>query len=171
MTTQSHFVGWKGQWAAWNPRFSRVYIGDFNGGGISDLLTIDPAGGAAIRQAVVSQGNFVHWMNRWAAWTSKFSQVQVGDFNGDGVDDILTREPLTGSAIRQAVLSQGNFSHWKTSWAGKWPSTHPIVYVGDFNGDGADDLLTVNPPGGAVVKQSIIQDGNWSGWKNTQADW
>lgn len=43
------------------------------------------------------------------------------------------------------------------------------VYKGDFNGDGKDDIMTVNPSGGAVMRLSTGGSGAWTGWTNVWA--
>lgn len=41
------------------------------------------------------------------------------------------------------------------------------MYVGNYNGGaGSDDILTVNPVGGAVLRLSALAGGNWVGWNN-----
>lgn len=72
-------------------------------------------------------------------WTSALSSHwYVGDFNGDGEDDIFAYAP--GSSGANVHLSDGesfmNPRSWTTAWNGgyNW-------YVGDFNGDGKDDIF------------------------------
>src|SRR5207244_4084835 len=64
--------------------------------------------------------------------------VKVGDFTGDGKDDIVGRVQPTG---RWWVLSSLGDSFNNTRW-GAWPTsvTWVDVNVGDFNGDGKADI-------------------------------
>ncbi|MEM7828372.1 MAG: S8 family serine peptidase [Candidatus Aenigmatarchaeota archaeon] len=167
------WTGWQNFWATWPSSYSRVYVGDFNGDGKDDIFTINPwTGAAVIRQSVVSGSDWNGWSNKWAALPSNYTELYVGDFNGDGRDDLLTRDPLTGYVvIRQSVVSGGNWTGWSNKWA-SWPKTYSRLSVGDFNGDGKDDVLTLSfSTGGAVLRLSIVSNGDWNGWGNKWAAW
>jgi hypothetical protein len=88
----------------------------------------------------------------------------VGDFNGDGRDDILVMANTSGSAV--VYLSNANGFSAGVLWTahatngGRW-------VVGDFNGDGRDDILRRrNSGGGAEVLLShgsgFGQPGLWT---------
>ncbi len=151
--------------------FMERITGDFNGDGFKDVLNRYGSTGAAIlRQSKVTRGNWSGWQDYWAAWPVQYSEVYVGDFNGDGRDDILTRDPSNGDAvIRVSQVTGGNWSGWSNYWA-SWPVQYTEVYPGDYNGGGTD-ILTANPSGGSVMRQSIVSGGNWTGWMNTWAGW
>ena len=69
----------------------------------------------------------------------------MGDFNGDGRDDIAGRTPSGGWWVARSTGSQFINGLW-----GNWSSrvSWDDVLVGDFNGDGRDDLA-VGAPGEA----------------------
>lgn len=142
-----------------------VYAGDFNGDGRIDILTVNPSGGAVVR---LSTGT--SWSNVWAAWPVQYSKVYVGDFNGDGKADILTVNPSGGAVLMQSSGGVGAWTGWTNFWA-PWPSVYSLIYTGNFGGSSAHDILTVNPVGGAVLRQSIESGGNWAGWQNYWAGW
>ena len=77
----------------------------------------------------------------------------VGDFNGDGKDDILWRNASTGSDSHLA---------WQAATATRLPGevadhNWKIAGIGDFNGDGKNDILWRNTSTGA---DSIWLAGN-----------
>jgi hypothetical protein len=172
LVSGGNWAGWSNVWAAWPASFSKVYVGDYNGDGKDDILTVNPATGAGVlRQSAGAAGTWTGWTNYWAPLPSSHTEIYVGNFNGDGRKDILTRDPATGNAVmRQSLVTGGNWSGWQNYWAA-WPMSYSMVYVGDYNGGGVSDILTANPSGGAVMRQSIVSGGNWAGWQNYWAGW
>ncbi len=154
----------------------RVLAGDFNADGKSDILTISPNGGggwADWAALELSTGRVGFHSTTWSAatpthmrngGTSADYRVLVGDFNGDGKSDVLTMSPNAGggwSDWAALELSTGT-GFVSANWAGSTPthmrnggtSADYRVLVGDFNGDGKSDVLTMSPNAG----------GGWSDW-------
>ena len=93
---------------------------------------------------------------------------KVGDFNGDGKDDILWRNHTTGENViwlmdgRTVTSSVSIFT--STAWA--------VSQVGDYNGDGKDDLVWKSLGAGGTAlwlmngtspasTSVILADSNW----------
>lgn len=142
---------WLKNWARgrkWQP-----FIGDFDGDGKADLLVWYPPTGEW--QVALSTGtgfspspgpgNFI-WLKPWAQgdeWVPL-----IGDFNGDGRDDIVVWNPTSGEW--QVAFSEGDRFNpgpiggqpvWLNNW-GIGREWSPLI--GDFDGDGKSDILVVN---------------------------
>jgi len=70
--------------------------------------------------------------------------VAVGDFNGDGKQDLVVANNVANSGAEVSVLLNGGAGGFLTATnfaAGNNPQS---VGVGDFNGDGLQDIVTAN---------------------------
>jgi hypothetical protein len=91
--------------------------------------------------------------NRWCRGGS--DQLLVGDFDADGLDDLLCHSAGTrvidfadnGLAATDAAMDFDSDDHG--SAARNWcTNSGEVVLVGDFDGNGKDDLLCYNPGSG-----------------------
>ncbi len=70
--------------------------------------------------------------------TTSYSQFAKGDFNGDGVDDVVARSDADGTLI----VNANQDGVWTSQSWGILPTMAEWqMFVGDFNGDGMDDVL------------------------------
>jgi serine/threonine protein kinase len=124
-------------------------VGDFNGDGIADLAVVNAGGpvppGGSVRQGTVSillgkgDGTFRGAVD-YAVALAPFCMA-LGDFNGDGILDLVISN--SGSSDVSVLLGNGDGTFRA---AVNYP-TGPMpggVLVGDFNGDGIPDLATAN---------------------------
>jgi cyclophilin family peptidyl-prolyl cis-trans isomerase len=126
-------------WSA-GANWQNLQVGDFNGDGIDDIAGRASSGAwyAGLGRADGS-GLTTKYMTAWSRLVS-WGDIRVGDFNGDGTDDIAGRLESNGqwwAAITAADGSAVNHNMGTWSTALSWND----VAVGDFNGDGIDDIV------------------------------
>src|SRR5262245_39911674 len=98
------------------------------------------------------------------------TSVAVGDFNGDGRQDLAVAN-ATSSGTVSVLLGKGDgtFQLAKNSAAGSLPAS---VAVGDFDGDGKQDLAVANDSSGNSGTVSVLLgkgDGTFQLAKNSDA--
>ncbi len=133
---------WHG-WFAPNAEVPRT--GDFNRDGITDAVTF--VRGSSNRRVWVSLSNG-QGFNTSTVWKSSFCNpgevCEVGDFNGDGRDDLISfvRNSQSGrlSGDVRVALSTGSGFGASQTWHSSFCYGAEVCKVGDFNGDGRDDI-------------------------------
>src|SRR5215831_10388909 len=124
-----------------------VTVGDFNGDGIQDLAVAnheayDGPDGISVLLGN-GDGTFQAAIN-FGSGGNVASFVAVGDFNGDGVQDLVVANSGDFDSGNVSVLlgnGDGTFQTARSLGAGSNPSS---ITVGDFNGDGIQDLAVAN---------------------------
>jgi len=129
-----------------------VVVGDFNKDGISDLAVANAGSGSNNVSVLLGNGSGGFTAapgSPFAAGTSPIS-VAVGDFNGDGIQDLVTAN--TGGGNVTLLLGNGSGGFTSATSSPFAVGTEPFfVAVGDFNGDGSPDLATANFGSGTVT--------------------
>ena len=119
--------------------WSIAAIGDFNGDGKSDVLLRHTSGvvGEWLGQA---NGSFVaNSANVNIPLPTDWSIAATGDFNGDGLTDVLLRH-TSGAVGDWLGQSNGGFVG-NPNFSFTMPTAWHVVGSGDFNGDGLSDIL------------------------------
>lgn len=132
----------------------RLYMGDFNGDGLDDLLCHAQRGGVDEGARSIDHANDnpddVYGDGDWTITSNIFCRslrrsLYVGDFNGDGRDDLLCHDREDGSRFIDSASCEGTLGG-TDSWPGGtfcWGGNRQL-YIGDFDGDGKDDQLCHN---------------------------
>jgi hypothetical protein len=149
-------------------------VGNFDGDpeGKDDIITFTQqeqkySDGTPIGPAVVwvalSNGSQFGTSRIWHKFFSLKGEIPlVGDFNGDGKDDIVTfvqkeQKYSDGTPIGPAPVWVSLSDGTKFGTSGIWHTYFSLAgetpMVGDFNGDGKDDIATF------VGKQQLYSDG------------
>ena len=120
---------------------SQVMMGDFNGDGRPDLVRSD---GSGMWTVCLSTGSNFDCQN-WAGPAVVTRDAIMGDFNGDGLTDIAVYPHVDGPGNWNVCLSTGsgfNCSTWPGYGATNWVNGGVVsgALVGDFDGDGRDDI-------------------------------
>ena len=131
-------------------------VGAFGNDTLGDVVAIDPDGTAWYYPGLGSSGLNAGRSVLARGWGAVNLLIPVGDWDGDGYTDILTRL-TTGDLVLQRGNGTGRIAASRTIGTG-WGGMRQIT-AGDFDGDGRRDLVTVRSSDGALV----LYPGNGSG--------
>ncbi len=140
--------------------------GDFNGDGRTDVAWYDEQDGGKVKVAF-SNTTGTSTIVDWISGMGKPDWASTGDFNGDGKADIAwyeTRYGMVGMLITNAAatgpLGATTYvsGYGTPDWAG----------VGDFNGDGNDDIAWYHEWQNGKIH---VNFSNSSGGRQSAADW
>lgn len=80
-----------------------------------------------------------------------WDRVEFGDFNGDGLTEILNFSKDGYKLIQEKAWRIDNVA------SGTWPSKDHVMEFGDFNGDGKTDILLTG-------LSTLANNGSWPEW-------
>ncbi|HEV2044407.1 MAG TPA: VCBS repeat-containing protein, partial [Sphingomicrobium sp.] len=143
--------------------------GDFDGDGRDDILWRNDNGSISnwlASSATAAVGGFiVNDANAFSQVPTSWHIAGVGDFNGDGRDDILWRSDA-GQLSNWLGQANGAFANNDANAFTAVPTDWHVIGTGDFNGDGRDDILWRSDAGqlsnwlGAATGGFVINDAN-----------
>jgi hypothetical protein len=144
-----------------SPAPDRYYLGNFTGDGQTDIVVFNGErlslyrneGGALAR--VWRSGE---WIGGWRL--GPFDRLYMGDFDGDGRDDIFIRSPLWAGLLRST--GSGFENVWMSgdpaknrNWIGAWRlGPKDRHYVGRFTSDNRADIFIRSGQWAALLRSS-----------------
>jgi hypothetical protein len=162
--TNDAFQGWFDLGA--RPGYDFAAVGNFSGHGNDEVLLRNNTTGDMGFLSANSNGSAAGW-SPLGSFSTSYNVVGAGDFTGNLQDDILFRNNATGDMVFWQLDGVG-VPHPHTigvGITGPYSATSfSVVGVGDFNGDGKQDILfssTTVHPGYLDVGIYDVSGGHW----------
>lgn len=149
-------------------------IGDFNGDGRSDILWRNSDGLIFNGSSSSTGGPQDNYDNGWLMVDNAWQIAGVGDFNGDGRADILVRD-ASGTIKNYLGQSTGGFVENSANLFTTVSPDWRVAGIGDFNGDGRDDIMWRHTSGAIFdflgsEKGGVVNNGDNS-WTAVETSW
>jgi len=164
-------------WITWGSGIGtyQPLVGDWDGDGDTDICLRNPStGNHYVRLSNGSnafvQGTNDNWIGSWGA-SSAFTPL-VGDWSGDGKDDICLFNASNGDHYVRLSNGSSFYQGTNDNWLSGWAGSGYIPFVGDFDDDGKSDLGLRNPElGDHWVRLSTGSAFSQPSPDNWQAGW
>lgn len=134
---------------------------DLNGDGKLDLIAGAKDGGTGVNFRLGNGDGTFGALTSLTSGASDVRSVAVGDFNGDGRTDIIANGAYEGRVYVWLGNGNGTFSAGTSYTTGLTPSIG-YMNVGDFNGDGRTDVVTVERNTGMLSMMFGNSNGSFS---------
>ncbi|MFE6129315.1 FG-GAP-like repeat-containing protein [Streptomyces sp. NPDC056437] len=183
---------WSAPKDTWTRARAKFVTGDFNGDGRDEISVFYGQGNDDVKTyvfATTPAGGFatptVWWESASIDWSR--TEPHSGDFNGDGGDDVLIwydyadGSDKTSTMLVQKVDGKDRFGPAKVTLSsnpGNLDAKRFQIVIGDYDGDGRDDLAMLNnQPDNAVrmwtwtTRPDAMFNGAKAGWTAPAASW
>ena len=143
----------------------RVLTGDFHGDKYDQTCVITDDNALACYGIGANKHELWWWFTQ-GAFVGDNEDFIIGDYDGDGRDDILVY-PRAGGALRMYSMKGDYFFAAMPAFSqGNMAGTGAGMQLraGDFNGDGRDDIMAVNPARQVIYYASVFDGTNNTFW-------
>ncbi|MFI8914872.1 FG-GAP-like repeat-containing protein [Streptomyces sp. NPDC053513] len=127
----------------WNAMDRITAFGNLTGDGRSDLVAVEKSTGKLWLYPGTGTGLGARKLIGSGGWNAMNALVGAGDMNGDGRPDLIAREASTGKLWFYPGTSTGGVGSRVLIGSGGWNVMASFLAVGDYSGDGRNDLATI----------------------------
>jgi hypothetical protein len=139
-------------------------VGDFNGDRKDDIATFTKGPAADVYVALSTGSSFVGTGVKWHDFFAVGAETPaVGDFNGDGRDDIVTFTRGAAADVYVALSTGSSFRGTGVKWHDYFAVGSELATVGDVNGDRRDDIVTFTRGRAADVYVALSRGSYFAG--------
>ena len=165
LSTGSSFAGTGVKWHDYFAAGSETpLVGDFNGDGRDDIATFTKGPAADVYVALSTGTSFAGTGVKWHDYFAAGAETPlVGDFNGDGRDDVATFTRGAAADVYVALSTGTSFAGTGVKWHDYFAAGSETPAVGDFNGDGKDDVATFTRGAAADVYVALSTGSAFAG--------
>jgi hypothetical protein len=125
--------------------------GQVSGSAHPDVVAVNKAGTALVTLTHNGLVNLKPMLKGNLSRTDIVDVYNVGDWNGDGKGDVITRQGKGDSLVLRPGLGNGTFEAGTHMSKGGWKTLTYLAPVGDVTGDGDPDLIGRTSTGTATI--------------------
>src|SRR5262249_48841305 len=130
------------------PASCGINRGDFDANSKADIMWRGNVDGVALQWFM--NGATVVSVNSFGPISTSTNIEGIGDFNGDGRADIVWRNPSNGD-VQIWIMNAAGTGVQSAVYVGSVNTDYKIEGVGDYNGDGREDIIWRGQTSGGVV--------------------